>query len=58
VECRHPQVAGLVFSDKLAYAVAHLGCGLVGEWQRQDPPWGDTVRNEIGDPVGQHAGLT
>jgi hypothetical protein len=48
----------LVFSDKLAYAVAHLGCGLVGEWQRQDPPWGDIVRNEVGDPVGQHAGLT
>jgi len=37
----------LVFSDKLAYAVAHLGCGLVGERQRQDPPWATPAETKL-----------
>ena len=44
-------------TDERPHPLAHLVGRLVGERDRQDPPWMDALVDEVGDAVGEHAGL-
>ena len=45
-------------ADEADDPLAQLRRGPVGEGHGQDPPWGDVLdADEVGDPVGQDAGL-
>ena len=57
MERSHIQSLGVVLSDELPNALLHLVGGLVGERQREDVPRLHSLRQQIGDFVGQHAGF-
>ena len=57
MECAHPHLIGHR-TDESGDAIAHFLGRFVGEGDRQNVHWVGTLRNEIGDALGEHARLT
>ena len=57
VECTHLQAYGPVLPYQPSYAFLHLAGSFVGEGQRQDVPWFQTLLQQPGYLVRKHTGL-
>ena len=55
VEGAHPEVARLLFSHQMAYALFHFPCGFVGKGQRQNIVGAYAMLQEPCDFVGEYA---